>query len=140
MQPSHIGRPLALPELMALKRHKLGAASLCGSHLKFGLTKPRVLKQFNAITVAMRTDQPRSVDADGELVTSTPATFALLRGALKVMVPRTPPPHHGFVIDPLTLRAHPPSGSEGHAAVLALPAIDARGERYQGRRRRRLVV
>jgi YegS/Rv2252/BmrU family lipid kinase len=66
-------------------------------HLKFGLKKPELLKQFKAITVAMRTDQPRFVDADGELVTSTPATFGLLRGALKVMVPRTPPPdHHGL--------------------------------------------
>jgi diacylglycerol kinase (ATP) len=65
-------------------------------HLKFGVKKPGVLKQFSAITVSMRTDQPRSVDADGELVTSTPATFGLLRAALKVMVPRTPPSDQGL--------------------------------------------
>ena len=63
-------------------------------HLKFGLKKPDVLKQLSAITVTLRTDRPRSVDADGELATETPATFGVRREALTVMVPSMLPPDH----------------------------------------------
>jgi diacylglycerol kinase (ATP) len=63
-------------------------------HLKFGLNKPEVLKQLSAITVTLCTDRPRSVYADGEQVTETPATFGLGREALTVMVPRKLPPDH----------------------------------------------
>jgi diacylglycerol kinase family enzyme len=61
-------------------------------HLKFGLAKPPVLKRRSAVTVTLRTDRPRSVDADGELATETPATFGVRREALTVMVPRMLPP------------------------------------------------
>jgi hypothetical protein len=54
-------------------------------HLKFGLKKP---------AVTLRTDRPRSVDAEGELATETPATFGVRREALTVMVPRILPPGH----------------------------------------------
>jgi diacylglycerol kinase (ATP) len=37
--------------------------------------------------VAVETRRPRSVNADGEIVTQTPAHFRVLRGALKVYVP-----------------------------------------------------
>jgi YegS/Rv2252/BmrU family lipid kinase len=37
--------------------------------------------------VAVETRKPRSVNADGEIVTQTPAHFRVLRGALKVYVP-----------------------------------------------------
>ena len=63
-------------------------------HLRFGLAKPEVLKHLSAVTVTLRTDRPRSVDADGELATETPATFGLRPKALTVMVPRTLPPSH----------------------------------------------
>jgi YegS/Rv2252/BmrU family lipid kinase len=63
-------------------------------HLKFGLAKPEVLKRLSGVSVALRTDRPRSVDADGMLVTETPATFGLRREALTVMVPHRLPPNH----------------------------------------------
>ena len=63
-------------------------------HLKFRMTKPEVLKRLSAVTVALRTDRPRSVDVDGELATETPARFGLRPKALTVMVPRTLPPNH----------------------------------------------
>ena len=63
-------------------------------HLKFGLAKPEVLKQRSAVTVTLHTDRPRSVDADGELTTETPATFRLSPAALTVMVPRILPNDH----------------------------------------------
>ena len=63
-------------------------------HLKFGWTKPDVLKRLSGVTVTLRTDRPRSVDADGELATETPAAFGLRREALTVMVPCTLPPNH----------------------------------------------
>jgi diacylglycerol kinase family enzyme len=66
-------------------------------HLKFGWTKPEVLKRHSAVTVNLRTHRPRSVDADGELATETPAAFRVRREALTVMVPRSlPPDHHGL--------------------------------------------
>jgi len=71
-------------------------------HLKFGLKKPEVLKQLSAITVTLRTDRPRSVDADGELATETPATFGLRSAALTVMVPRILPRDHRGLSRPPT--------------------------------------
>ena len=64
------------------------------THLKFGLAKPDVLKRLTATTVSLRTDQPRTVDADGELATETPAKFEVRSKALTVMVPRALPPNH----------------------------------------------
>ncbi|HWM32571.1 MAG TPA: lipid kinase [Methyloceanibacter sp.] len=61
-------------------------------HLRFGLKKPDILKQLSATTVYLRTDRPKSVDADGELAAETPAEFRVYREALTVMVPRTLPP------------------------------------------------
>jgi diacylglycerol kinase family enzyme len=63
-------------------------------HLKFGWTQPAVLKRLSAGTVTLRTHRPRSVNADGELVTLTPAAFEVRRDALTVMVPRFLPPDH----------------------------------------------
>ena len=60
-------------------------------HLKFGLRKPDVLQHLSATEVHLSTDRPRSVDADGELATETPATFRVSREALTVMIPRTLP-------------------------------------------------
>lgn len=60
-------------------------------HLKFGLKKPDILKQLSATMVCLRTDLPRSVDADGELAAETPAAFRVCREALTVMVPRNLP-------------------------------------------------
>jgi hypothetical protein len=63
-------------------------------HLKFGLAKPEVIKRLSAVTVALRTDRPRTVNADGELATKTPAKFEVPPKALTVMVPRTLSPNH----------------------------------------------
>ena len=60
-------------------------------HLKFGLRKPDVLQHLSATEVHLSTDRPRSVDADGELATETPATFRVSREALTVMIPRMLP-------------------------------------------------
>lgn len=67
-------------------------------HLKFGLARPEALKRLSAVTVTLRTDRPRSVDADGELATETPATFGLRPEALTVMVPRTLPPNQPWLV------------------------------------------
>jgi len=53
-------------------------------HLKFRVAEPEVLKRLSAVTVALRTDRPRSVDVDGELTTETPARFGLRPKALTV--------------------------------------------------------
>ena len=60
-------------------------------HLKFGLRKPDVLQHLSATEVHLSTDRPRSVDADGELATETPATFRVSREALTVIIPRMLP-------------------------------------------------
>lgn len=60
-------------------------------HLKFGLKKPDILKQVSASRVCLRTERARSVDADGELATKTPAEFSVSPEALTVMVPRVLP-------------------------------------------------
>jgi diacylglycerol kinase family enzyme len=63
-------------------------------HLKFGLARPDALKRLSAVNVALRADRPRSVDADGELATDTPAKFELRKAALTVIVPSVLPPDH----------------------------------------------
>jgi diacylglycerol kinase family enzyme len=60
-------------------------------HLKFGLKKPDILQQLSASQVRLHTEQPKSIDADGELATETPAEFRVCREALTVMVPRVLP-------------------------------------------------
>jgi diacylglycerol kinase family enzyme len=55
------------------------------------MKKPDILKQLSATMVCLRTDRPRSVDADGELAAQTPATFRVWREALTVMVPQKLP-------------------------------------------------
>jgi diacylglycerol kinase (ATP) len=70
----------------------------CVTHLKFGFTKPGVLRRQSARHVSLRTWRPRSVNADGEIVTKTPAEFLLLPKRLTVMVPqRLPVDHRGLV-------------------------------------------
>jgi diacylglycerol kinase (ATP) len=64
------------------------------THLRFGLAKPDVLKRLTATTAALRTDRPRSVNADGQLATKTPAKFKLSPKALTVIVPQTLPLNH----------------------------------------------
>ena len=66
----------------------------CVTHLKFGLLKPDVLHRQSASHVSLRTSRPRSVNADGEIVTKTPAEFALLPERLTVMVPQSLPANH----------------------------------------------
>jgi YegS/Rv2252/BmrU family lipid kinase len=63
-------------------------------HLKFGLTKPEVLKRLSAVTVTVRTDRPQSINADGEFATATPASFEVRPKALTVIVPRKLAPEH----------------------------------------------
>lgn len=60
-------------------------------HLKFGISKPEVLKRLTAVSVSLRTYQPRPVDADGELVTKTPTQFELHPKALTVILPHKRP-------------------------------------------------
>jgi diacylglycerol kinase (ATP) len=69
------------------------------THLKFGLAKPDVLKRLTATTVALRTDRPRWVDADGQLATKTPAKFKLSPKALTVIVPKTLPLNHRGLVN-----------------------------------------
>ena len=86
------------------------------AHLKFGLSKPDVLKRLTATSVALRTIRPRPINVDGELVTQTPAEFEVKPKSLIVMVPRTLPLNHrGFAnlaismartLDPGSQRAH----------------------------------
>ena len=64
------------------------------AHLKFGLSKPEVLKRLTATSVALRTNRPRPINVDGELVTQTPAEFEVKPKSLIVMVPRTLPLNH----------------------------------------------
>jgi diacylglycerol kinase family enzyme len=60
-------------------------------HLKFGTSKPEVLQRLTAVSVSLRTNRPRPVDADGELVTKTPTQFGLHPRALTVIVPHKGP-------------------------------------------------
>jgi YegS/Rv2252/BmrU family lipid kinase len=70
----------------------------CITHLKFGFPKPDVLHRQSARHVRLRTSRPRSVNADGEIVTKTPAEFTLLPKRLTVMVPQSlPADHRGLV-------------------------------------------
>jgi YegS/Rv2252/BmrU family lipid kinase len=63
-------------------------------HLRFGFARPDALKRLSAVNVALHAERPRSVDADGELATDTPAKFELRPGALTVIVPSALPPDH----------------------------------------------
>jgi YegS/Rv2252/BmrU family lipid kinase len=66
----------------------------CLTHLRFGLLKPTVLGRHTARNVTLRTGKSRAVNADGRIVTETPAKFALLPRSLTVMVPRKLPHDH----------------------------------------------
>jgi diacylglycerol kinase (ATP) len=66
----------------------------CISHLKFGLSSPSMLQRSCAQRVILTTKRPRSVNADGEIKTKTPATFTLRRKRLEVIVPKVLPPGH----------------------------------------------
>ncbi len=63
-------------------------------NLKFGLARPDALKRLSAVSVALSADRPRSVDADGEMATDTPAKFELCPATLTVIVPSVLPPEH----------------------------------------------
>jgi diacylglycerol kinase (ATP) len=47
------------------------------------------VRAFSATELTVRTSRPRSVNADGELVTTTPARFRILPAAIRVYAPRT---------------------------------------------------
>jgi diacylglycerol kinase family enzyme len=64
----------------------------CITHLKFGFAESEVLHRQSARHVSLRTWRPRSINADGEIVTMTPAEFTLLPKGLTVMVPDRLPP------------------------------------------------
>jgi YegS/Rv2252/BmrU family lipid kinase len=58
-------------------------------HLKFGFAKSNVVHRRTASQqITIRTSQPRSVSADGEIRTMTPARFTLLPRELQVVVPQ----------------------------------------------------
>lgn len=63
----------------------------CLTHLRFGLMRPAVLDRHKAVCVRLRTRSARPVNADGRLVTTTPAEFTLLRRRLTVIVPTLKP-------------------------------------------------
>lgn len=44
---------------------------------------------FRTCELKITTDSPRQIDVDGELVTSTPATFRVLPGALRILAPES---------------------------------------------------
>jgi diacylglycerol kinase (ATP) len=67
----------------------------CIAHLKFGFAQPDVLHRESARHVRLRTGRPRSINADGEISTNTPAEFTLLPKRMTVMVPERLPPDHG---------------------------------------------
>jgi YegS/Rv2252/BmrU family lipid kinase len=67
----------------------------CITHLRFGLMKnPEVLDRHSATRVKLTTGRPRGVNADGRLVTKTPAEFMLLPQSLTVVLPRKQPKDH----------------------------------------------
>lgn len=45
------------------------------------------VRSFRTTSVVVRTSRPRAVNTDGELVTFTPATFGVRRGAIRVYAP-----------------------------------------------------
>jgi YegS/Rv2252/BmrU family lipid kinase len=70
----------------------------CVAHLKFGFPKPDVLHRKSSRHVRLSTSRPRSVNADGEISTKTPAELTLLPKRLTVMVPQSlPADHQGLV-------------------------------------------
>ena len=52
----------------------------------------REVRAARGTSFEIRTRKPRPVNADGELVTFTPARFELLRNAISVFAPKHPPP------------------------------------------------
>lgn len=62
----------------------LARAFRAGRHGIFDDVRTRAAKAFT-----VRTRRPRSVDADGELITETPARFRVLPGAVTVYVPES---------------------------------------------------
>ncbi|MGD9740793.1 MAG: lipid kinase [Bauldia sp.] len=50
------------------------------------------VRGFRTTQLTVRTRRPRPVDVDGDLLTSTPARFGVLRGAISVFVPAAEPP------------------------------------------------
>lgn len=66
----------------------------CITHLKFGFSAPDLLQRNCASRVTLTTSSPRPINADGEIRGETPATFTLMRGGLRVIVPQTLPEGH----------------------------------------------
>ena len=62
---------------------------LAVTHLRFGFTKPNLLKRDTATRVSLRTRRPRPINVDGELDGVTPARFELRPAVLKVILPPT---------------------------------------------------
>lgn len=58
------------------------------THLKFGLTKPDILRRRTARHVTIRTRKPHPINTDGEIGTHTPAEITLLLQALSVILPQ----------------------------------------------------
>jgi diacylglycerol kinase (ATP) len=50
----------------------------------------RDVRAFSATELTVTTSRPRPVNADGELITTTPARFRVLPGAIRIYAPRTP--------------------------------------------------
>lgn len=70
----------------------------CITHLKFGFPKPEVLHRQTSIRITLHTWRRRSVNADGEISTTTPAEFTLIPNGLTVIVPRwLPADHRGLI-------------------------------------------
>lgn len=71
----------------------------CVTHLKFGFSAPALLQRRCAERVVLATATPRPVNADGEITTSAPAEFTVLRRALTVIIPSNLPADHRGLTD-----------------------------------------
>ena len=71
--------------------HWLGLVPLLPALWRGTLHGHRRVRVLRGREVEVRTLHPRSVTADGEVVTHTPATFTVQPGAVEVFVPRDPP-------------------------------------------------
>jgi diacylglycerol kinase (ATP) len=69
----------------------------CIAHLKFGFAEPDLLHRQSARHVRLRTRSSRSVNADGEICTNTPAEFTLLQGIDCDGTADLAPRHRGLV-------------------------------------------
>jgi diacylglycerol kinase (ATP) len=72
-------------------RHWLGLIPLLPALRRGDLKGRNRVRVLHGHTVEVHTHTPRSVTADGEVVTRTPATFTVQPGAVTVFVPREPP-------------------------------------------------